>query len=227
MSETAVLEAPSAVAEMPKNGSRGPIELPNFHREHRWTRAEYRQLTKTGVFDGKKVELIDGKIIENMAAMLGPHATGISNLTHLFPIALVGRPFVIRIQLPIAIGEITEPEPDLCIARGGRNDYFDDHPTPEDIVLLVEVSDATLRYDRREKMSLYAKSGIAEYWILNVVGQQLEVFRQPAPDAEQPFGFGYALRQIVAETGHIAPLFAPQNEFAVADLLPRATEESN
>ena len=213
------LERPQIAPQLGAFSSR--IEEPHAHL---WTRGEYQFLTEAGAFEGRRVELIGGVIYEKMASMRGPHATAVTNVTLAFVTAFA-RQAAIRIQLPITLDEISEPEPDLALARGEGNDYSGPHPTPTDVLFVMEISDATLPYDRREKASAYARAGIVEYWILNIPERQLEVHRGPQSDSAMPFGWGYSTRLIVPESGHAATLWKPDVEFAVADLLPRASSE--
>src|SRR5262249_23775846 len=105
-----------------------------------------------------------------------------------------------------------------AVVAGAPRDYRDAHPATA--VLIVEVAETSLRYDRTQKASLYARSDIAEYWIVNLPDRQLEVYRDPQPDAAQPFGFGYASVRILGEQDRVSPLAAPGVAIAVADLLP-------
>ena len=192
-------------------------------RAHALTRHEYQLLTEAGAFKDRRVELIEGVIYDKMAAMLGPHAMAVSKTSLAFFTAFGGQ-VAIRIQLPIRLNDNSEPEPDLALARGADDDY-PDHPAPADVLLALEVSDATLAFDRRAKASAYARAGIVEYWILNVEERQLEIHRGPQQDSAMPFGWGYSVRLIVPESGSVATLWKPEIEFAVADLLPRAASE--
>ena len=119
----------------------------------------------------------------------------------------------------------SEPEPDLALARGADDDY-PNHPAPADILLALEVSDATLSFDRCAKASAYARAGIVEYWIVNVEERQLEIHRGPQQDSAMPFGWGYSVRLIVPESSRAATLWQPEVEFAVTDLLPRPEREN-
>ena len=197
-------------------------EVPHAHP---LTRYEYQLLTEAGAFEGRRVELIGGVIYEKMASMRGPHATAVTNVTLAFVTAFA-RQAAIRIQLPVTLDETSEPEPDLALARGEGNDYSGPHPTPADVLFLLEISDATLLYDRYTKASIYARAEIVEYWILNVPERQLEIHRGPQRDSAMPFGWGYSTRLIVPESGSAATLWQPEVEFAVADLLPRTASES-
>jgi Uma2 family endonuclease len=184
-------------------------------RTRRWTRAEYYKMADMGLFEGQRVELIDGEIIE-MSPQKGPHAQSIG-LTSDELRAAFGRGHWVREQLPLALGLSSDPEPDVSVVRGTARDY-PDHPTSA--LLVVEVSDSSLGFDRSEKASLYAQAGIAEYWVLNLVDRQLEVRRSPVTDTTQPHGFGYADMRVLKVGESISPLAAPQATIAVRDLLP-------
>ena len=115
----------------------------------------------------------------------------------------------------------TEPEPDVLVVVGSWQDYEDHHPLSTEVRLLIEVSDATLRKDRSTKRDDYARSGIADYWIINLVHRQLEIYRDPAP---MNSGHGYKTLLTLFDGDTIAPLSAPGSPIAVADLFaPAAT----
>ena len=176
----------------------------------RWTRQEYEQLAESGFFPpGQRVELVDG-IIYEMSPQKGPHATGILLVTEALRAAFP-RGYQIRVQLPLILGDEAEPEPDLAVVPGDPRDYVQAHPATA--VLIVEVSDSSSFHDRERKRALYARSGIPEYWILDVVADRLKVHRDP--DA------GSYRTGLVLEAGDtIAPLASPGATIAVADLLP-------
>jgi Uma2 family endonuclease len=124
-----------------------------------------------------------------------------------------------RLQAPLHLGPRPAPEPELAVVPGGSRDYTaTGHPTTA--LLIVEVSDTTLSYDRGRKASLYARAGIADYWIVNLVDRQLEVYRQPQPDATRPYGYGYISAATFTAAESVSPLAAASVSLAVADLLP-------
>ncbi len=183
---------------------------------HLWTHDEYLKMAEIGLFEGRRVELIEGQVIE-MTPMGSEHITCITLADDALR-KVFNTGYFIRIQGPLDVGELSEPEPDLAVIAGHVRDYRKAHPTTA--ALIIEVADTTLAYDRRVKTSLYAKVGIREYWIINLNDRQLEVYRTPVRDAAQRFGFGYADKQIVKANGTVTPLAAPQAVIAVADLLP-------
>jgi len=168
-----------------------------------------------GWFLDKKVELIDGEIIE-MPIAKGPHVMSVHLTTKALEKVFGKGPFVRR-QSGLNLGPETEAEPDLAVVVGDVRDYAE-HPTTA--FLVVEVSDTTLSYDRNRKASLYARSNLADYWIVNLVDRQLEVHRNPVADASQPHGFRYATVTVLGPSDAVAPLAAPAAQVAVADLLP-------
>jgi len=182
---------------------------------HQWTRDEYYKMAEAGLLDGKHVELIEGQVIE-MSPMGSPHITAVT-LTGdvLREVFRVG--YFVRIQGPFDLGELSEPEPDVAVIAGKVRDYADAHPTTA--VLIVEVADTSLAYDRTTKVSLYAKAGIEDYWIVNLIERQLEVYRHPTVDAAQPYGFGYAEITTLRAAERVVPLAMPQASITVADLL--------
>jgi Uma2 family endonuclease len=184
-------------------------------RLKRWTRAEYYRMADAGLFREHRVELIEGEIFQ-MPPMKTPHAAGLELGRVAFERAF-GRGHWIRFQLPLHFGPRSEPQPDLAVVVGGVRD-FKDHPTSA--LIVVEVSEATLSYDRRRKGSLYAKNGIADYWIVNLNRRQLEVYRQPIPDPSRQYGFGYSSVKLFAANDTASPLAAPNASIMVADLLP-------
>jgi Uma2 family endonuclease len=139
---------------------------------------EYHRALETGIVrDGERVELISGQIF-NMAAKGTRHTVSTTELmSELF--ALLGRRAKIRCQDPITLPNHSEPEPDIVIARLRADNYVNSHPTPTDIILVIEVADSTLNFDRNTKAALYAAAGISEYWIVNLVDNRLEIYRQP------------------------------------------------
>jgi Uma2 family endonuclease len=183
---------------------------------HQWTRDEYYKMAEAGLFDGKHVELIEGQVIE-MSPMGSLHITAVTLAGDVLRQVFVTGYFV-RVQGPLDCGELSEPAPDVAAITGNVRDYTDAHPTTA--ALIVEVADTSLAYDRTTKASLYAKAGIADYWIINLIERQLEVYRHPTVDAAQPYGFGYAEVTVRTAAARVAPLAMPQAHIAVADVFP-------
>jgi Uma2 family endonuclease len=192
----------------------GKAQLAPEPHPYRWTRTQYYQMGE--LLAGKRVELIEGEIIE-MSPVYSPHVTGVM-LTDEVLRAAFGKGWVIREEKPLSLGADSDPEPDLAVVPGKLRDYKDAHPTTA--ALVIEVSESTLGYDRNQKASLYAKAGIADYWVVNLVHRQVEVYRRPIADAAAPYGFSYGELSIFKEGDTVAPLAKPKVKIAVADLLP-------
>lgn len=179
---------------------------------YRWTPEQYHRLIEAGFFDDGRVELLEG-LIWDMASQLTLHTTGVRLTQIALEEAFQGR-FEIRIQMAITLANGMEPEPDIAIAPGTPLDYLQHHPGPEELLLVVEVSDSTLGKDRGSKLFSYAQAVIAEYWVVNLVDHQLEVYRTPMPSGV------YADVHIYLPGQVVIPLALPTKAVAVSDLLP-------
>ena len=168
-------------------------------RAHRWTRAEYHRLGEEQFLKGKRTELIRGEIID-MSPRNWPHVVACRKVAEILERAFAGIGWVAR-QEPLNLIE-SEPEPDVAVIEGRFEDYAD-HPTKA--LLVVEVADSTFKYDTTTKADLYAEKGIPEYWVLDLDGRQLIVFRDPTSNAS---GLKYRTRQTLAVGQSITPLNA-------------------
>jgi len=176
---------------------------------HQWTREEYGQAAEAGLFKDRRVELVDGALYD-MAAHLTLHATGIRLVARaLETIFTVG--YDVRSQLPLALGPLSEPEPDVAVVIGGPRDYQAHHPSTA--VLVVEVADSSQVHDRKRKAVLYAQAELPDYWIVNLRLDLIEVFRDPSDGL-------YRTRRIYRRGESISPLASPESSIAVDDLLP-------
>ncbi len=183
----------------------------------RWSRIEYGRLIEIGILRaGDKVELLDGQICVS-EPQNSPHATAICLAEEALRQAFAGS-WSIRVQMPIALDQESEPEPDLTVVPGGPRDYLADHPARP--VLVVEVSDSSLALDRGHKGSLYARARLRDYWIVNLVDRVVEVHREPGPDATAFHGWAYRSIQRLHAEQSVTPLAAPTARIAVAELLP-------
>jgi Uma2 family endonuclease len=186
-------------------------------RARRWTRAEYDRLIDVGVFrPGEPIELLGGDLVV-AEPQSSRHYTAIYLVEDALR-AVFGPGWLIRTQAPIALDDRSEPEPDVAVAQGTARDYHSGHPARP--ALIVEVSESSLVLDRNDKASLYARAGIADYWIVNLVERVLEVYREPVADAASPVGWRYASVQTLGAGASIAPLAAPTARLTVGDLLP-------
>ncbi|TAE11543.1 MAG: Uma2 family endonuclease [Oscillatoriales cyanobacterium] len=164
-----------------------------FATAKRFSITEYHRLAELGFFESdNRFELIRGEIIK-MAAKGRLHSVCNTLLVEEL-IILLARRARVRVQEPIILSDDSEPEPDVVIARRSDN-YVSSHPLAADILLVIEISDSTLKYDRRTKLSLYAESGISNYWIFNLVEPQLEMYSEPYQ--KQTGGFDYRVKRVV------------------------------
>ena len=190
-------------------------ELLEGRKVKRWTTAEYLKIAETGVFDGQRLELIGGEICA-MTPMNEPHAVGTDSLVRIFNRRLPETLWV-RGQAPIYIGDHSAPEPDIAIVDA---QIARDYERPTTAHLIVEVSDATLRYDQTTKASLYASAQITDYWIVNLQERTLEIYRRPVEDAAHAFGWKYWDKFTFAREQSVSPLCAPELSLTVGDFLP-------
>ena len=186
-------------------------------RTWRWTRVEYDRLIEAGVFPaGDPIELLGGQLV--VAEPQGSaHFTAIQLAEDALRAAF-GPGWQVRAQGPIALDEESEPEPDVAVVPGTPRDYRDAHPARP--VLVVEVAESSLATDREHKGSLYARAGIGDYWIVNLVDRVLEVYREPAPESAAPFGWRYRSVTPLGPEASAEPLAAHGARIPVADLLP-------
>ncbi len=179
--------------------------------EFLWAREDYERLVEVGIFESRDgVELLNGKII-NMSPQNSPHATSYQLLED-FLRGAYQEGASVRGQLPIALDARSEPEPDLAVVRGEIRDFVQRHPSAEDVVLLVEVAEASIEKDRGEKLAAYARAGITEYWIVDLNENTLEVCRQPE-------GEGYADRVVLKKGDKVSPI-GIEAGVSVEELLP-------
>lgn len=184
----------------------------------RWSREQFYEAAEIGILNpNDRLELIFGRVYQQLPHG-DLHSMGIDAAAEAvrtaFPIG-----FYFREQRPLALSTDGAPEPDLLVVPGSWRDY-PHAPTQADAVLLVEVSDSTLRYDRTEKAADYAEAGVADYWISNLQNRTLEVRRSPAPAPGNPYGFDYQDVSVYTEEDSVAPLAAPETLIRVADFLP-------
>jgi Uma2 family endonuclease len=174
----------------------------------RWTVAEYHELIRLGVLqEGDPYELIEGWLVTKMTKN-PPHESAVSYLSDVF-VKSLPQNWRCRTQCAITLPD-GEPEPDLAIVKGPQSRYRSQHPTPEDIAIVIEVSDATLAQDQGVKLRTYARAGIAEYWIVNLIDQQIEVYTQPRIEQNLP---RYATKQVYSQ-GKLVSLVVDAVEIA-------------
>jgi Uma2 family endonuclease len=186
------------------------LERPRAPARHRLDVDAYYKMAEAGILTHpRRVELIDGEIID-MAAIGSPHAAITNRLNRLLVSAVDGLALV-SVQSPLRLDAYNEPEPDLMLLRPRPDDYRASHPGAADVLLLIEVSESSLAYDRSAKLALYAKFGVAEVWIVDVSGAAIEVYREPA-------GVAYAFKKRLT-SGSLAPGLVPGVTVDVGALL--------
>ena len=186
-------------------------------RARRWSRVEYDRLIDLGMFEpSERLELLDGVLMVR-EPQGSRHAAGIRRVLAALHRAL-GDTWQIDSQLPIALDEASQLEPDVAVVPSDPSHYRDAHPARA--VLIVEVADSSYRIDREYKASLYARAGIQECWIVDLAGQSLEGHRQPEASPDALSGWRYASIQTFRVPASVAPLIAPAIPITVADLLP-------
>ena len=155
----------------------------------KWTRAEYYRMADLGWFDNQRVELIEGTVVQ-MPPQKNFHVIGIGLAENAMQAAFGPRHSAARRKRPCTWAAVPRPEPDIAVVPGGPRDYTTTgHPTTA--LLIVEISETTLAYDRSRKASLYARAKIADYWIVNLLHGRLEVRRTPVPDPSERYGWRY------------------------------------
>ena len=183
----------------------------------RWRRVEYERLIDAGVLPpDEPVELMGGHLV--VAEPQGSyHFATIRAVEEALRMAF-GPGWDVRVQGPLALDDDSEPEPDVAVVPGSFRDYLAGHPSRP--VLVVEVSETSLDVDRDQKAGLYARAGVADYWIVNLVEHVVEVHRGPAADPDAAFGWRYQTIHRAERQGSVAPLAAPGASVRVVDLIP-------
>ncbi|HZG51258.1 MAG TPA: Uma2 family endonuclease [Pyrinomonadaceae bacterium] len=152
--------------------------------KYHFSAAEFERMGEAGVFKrDARLELIEGEIIET-SPIGSPHAACVNFLSR-FLNRTVGDIALVSTQNPIRLDDFSEPEPDIALLRLRDDFYRDAHPTPADVLLIIEVADTTLGYDRQVKMPLYARAGVAEAWIVNLTEARIEIYSGLAEGAYQ------------------------------------------
>ena len=173
---------------------------------------EYERLADAAILADDRIELIDGYLVKKMGKK-PPHIWTVDAILKALEATLPG--WWCRKEDPIRIPDFDEPEPDVAVVRGSRDDYRDRIPGPEDVALLVEVADSTLVRDRGEKRAAYGRGRIPVYWLINLVDRQVEVYSRPS-------GRGYRSSRIYKPGQNIPVVIAGSRVgwIAVADVLP-------
>ena len=174
------------------------------------TVAEYDRMIEAGIYtENDRIELLNGEIIEFMPK--GPKHTSANSRLVRFFIRLFGEKVIVRGQDPIWLDGISEPEPDIVLAKWNETEYSEGPPTPADIFLIMEISDTTLAYDRETKSKAYSRNGIQQYLLLNLQNETLENFREPSED-------GYQFKQTLRKGDSFNLTAFPEVEISLDDL---------
>ncbi|MBD2200599.1 MULTISPECIES: Uma2 family endonuclease [Calothrix] len=172
---------------------------------------DYHRMAEAGIFHPEeRVELIAGQIIQ-MVAKGTAHESAITRIDRLLR-NRINHEVLLRFQSPVQLDDYSEPEPDVAVVVPDALDYDDHHPKPPEIFLIIEVADTSLKYDTEVKAAIYAKSGIVDYWVLDVNRRKLHVYRLPSPQ-------GYQSETILAEDVQISPLAFPNCLITVREML--------
>jgi Uma2 family endonuclease len=168
----------------------------DLYRRHRFTADEYHRMGESGLFsEDDRVELIEGEIIE-MTPIGSRHAGTVKRLIRLLSQAVEDRA-IVAAQDPLRLSPRSEPQPDIALLRPRDDFYTTSHPGPADVLLLVEVAEASLRYDREVKIPLYARHGIPAVWLVDLAGRELTAYERPASE-------GYQQTRVVADLAAVA-----------------------
>jgi len=177
-----------------------------------FTRDEYYALADAGILKPEdRVELIEGEIYR-MTPIGNRHAKCVNRLVDGFAPLIAARRAALSPQNPVALTDLSEPEPDIVLLRRDEGLYAEGHPAPKDVLLLIEVADSSAGFDRGTKVPLYALCGIPEVWLVDLTRHVLEVYREPAHD-------GYRSVQRLHRGDRIAPLAFPDFAIAVESIL--------
>lgn len=181
--------------------------------QHRFSVKDYYRMAETGVLSpDARVELLDGRIID--MSPIGPYHSGtVNRLSQIFQHKAQGR-WMVSTQNPLHIDDYSEPEPDIMLVKPAADFYTKVHPNPADVFLLIEVADASLFYDRDDKLPAYGRADVCEVWIVNLVEQKLEVYRDPNFT-------GYGSKTILRLGQQAIPQAFPDLAVDVAELLKR------
>lgn len=181
--------------------------------QHRFSVKDYYRMAETGVLPpDARVELLNGKIID--MSPIGPfHGGLVKRLSRIFNLKAKDR-WIVSIQDPLHLDDQSEPEPDVMLLKPAADDYTSRHPQPDDVFLLIEVSDSTLDYDREEKLPAYGRAGVTEVWIVNLPDATLEIYREP-------HFAGYGSKAVLHAGEQAKPLAFPDVAVDVAELLKK------
>jgi Uma2 family endonuclease len=177
----------------------------------RFTVEDYYRMGETGILsENERTELIEGEIIE-MSPIGDPHMIAVNRANMIFARG-IGDKVVVSVQNPAFMDRYNLPQPDVVLIRPREGFYGAGKPNPEDVVLLIEVSDTSLRFDRRVKVPIYARSGIREVWVIDLQNGSVYVYRGPRDNA-------YSLIEMKQRSDTVSPEAFPDFRIQVSDLI--------
>lgn len=186
--------------------------LPTYPQRHSISKDEYLRMADAGVFTADvRLELMEGEIIE-MAPIGSAHAAVVNSLAALLN-SLCGDAAIVSVQNPVVVGERSVPQPDLALLRARSDRYFHGHPIAMDVLLAIEVADTTLRFDLERKAVLYAATGIAETWVIDLEKRIVHVLREPT-------ALGYANISVASQSDTVRVGALPHVSVVLGSLLP-------
>ena len=177
---------------------------------HRFTLDDWQEIVEAGVFrKGPRLELLDGEIYDMVP--IGPHHLSVVDRLNRFWVTALGTRAIVRVQGSVPAPPQSQPEPDLALLRERQDFYRKTHPQPDDVLLIIEVADSSLDYDH-DKLRIYARAGMAEVWIVDLLDARIEVYRAPRGDS-------YGDVRVARRGEQVACLAFPDVALAVDDIL--------
>jgi len=168
---------------------------------HKLSVSDYYRMGDAGILqEDSRVELIEGELID--MSPIGSHHAGIVTLMLHLLNKEINDQAIVSVQNPVRLSDWSEPQPDMMLLKPRSDYYYDSHPEPSDVLVLIEVADSSIDYDRKTKLPLYGQSGIQEFWIIDLNAQRLECYRQPNET-------GYSQCETLDKTGKISPAALP------------------
>ena len=178
----------------------------------KFTVHEYELMVRAGILrEDDRVELVEGEVVQ-MSPISSRHAGAVNRMTAALARLQVEGRAVVSVQNPVRLGEFGQPQPDVALLRPRADFYSTAHPGPEDVLLVVEVAEASAEYDRQVKVPLYGRWGIPEVWVVDLEGDRVEVYREPT-------GEGYGRQRFLSRGEVLRPLAAPDLELPVDQVL--------
>ena len=179
----------------------------HLYQHHRLSVDDYERMGQANILgEDDRVELIDGEIID-MPPIGSPHGGAVKRIANRLARAFGETEAILAVQAPLRLSDFSEPQPDIALLRPRDDFYAKSHPRPEDVLLIIEVAETSLRYDRDKKLPLYARADIPECWLVDLAGQALWIYRNPGPQGyavvSQAMDFAQLQPRCLAESGQV------------------------